>query len=138
VANPSIDTLRKVSIFADLDERDLKHLSQAFKERRFPAGHTIASEGKRGVGFFVIEEGTAKVEIGGEERATLGPGDSFGEIALIDGAARTATVTAASELTAYGLTSWEFKPIVESNGEIAWKMLEALARKLRAAEQRTS
>ena len=128
--------LRKVPIFADLNERDLKHLADAFKERHFPAGHVIAAEGKTGVGFFVIGEGTATVTVGGEDRAKLGPGDSFGEIALIDDGSRTASVTAESELTAYGLTSWEFRPIVESNAEIAWKLLQAMAKKLRAAEQR--
>jgi CRP-like cAMP-binding protein len=138
VAKPTTETLRKVSIFADLDDRELRHIAESFKERRFPEGHTIASEGKGGVGFFVIENGTATVTVGGQERGTLGPGDSFGEIALIDDGARTASVTAASELTTYGMTSWDFKPIVESNAQIAWKMLQALARKLRAAEQRSS
>lgn len=136
MANPSLDTLRKVSIFADIDDRDLRHLAKAFKERHFPAGREIAVEGKSGVGFFVIEDGTAKVTVGGEERGTLGPGDSFGEIALIDDGQRTASVTATSDLTAYGLTSWEFRPIVEGNSQIAWKLLQAMARRLRAAEQR--
>lgn len=138
MAHPSFDTLRKVPLFADLDERELRHIAESFKERRFPAGHTIASEGKGGVGFFVIQEGTATVTIGGEERGELGPGDSFGEIALIDDGSRTASVTAKSDLATYGMTSWDFKPIVEGNSQIAWKLLQALARKLRAAEQRAT
>lgn len=136
MAAPSPETLRKVSIFADLEERELQRVARAFKERRFREGHEIAAEGKSGIGFFVIEDGTAKVTVGGEERGTLGPGDSFGEIALIDDGQRTASVVATSDLTAYGLTSWEFKPIVEGNGAIAWKLLQAMARRLRAAEQR--
>ena len=72
----------------------------------------------------------------GEQLAMLGPGDYFGEIALIDDGPRSATVTADTELRCWGLTSWEFKPIVETNAEIAWKLLEALAKRLRAIEQR--
>ena len=99
-------------------------------------GETIASEGQRGIGFFLIESGQAKVTVGGEERGALGAGDYFGEIALIDDGPRSATVTADSELRCWGLTSWEFKPIVETNAEIAWKLLEALAKRLRSVEQR--
>ena len=136
VRTPSTDMLRKVPIFSTLDERELKFVAEAFIERHFPAGHTIAAEGTGGVGFFVIDEGTAAVTVGGENRATLGPGDSFGEIALIDDGSRTATVTAETDLTAYGMTAWEFRPIVESNAQIAWKLLQAMAQRLRAAELR--
>ena len=73
---------------------------------------------------------------GGQDRATLGPGDHFGEIALIDDGVRTASVKADSQLKAYGLTSWEFKPLVESNATIAWKLLKTMAVRLREAEGR--
>ena len=79
---------------------------------------------------------TASVTVGGEQRGTVGPGDYFGEIALIDEGARTASLTAESDMVCYGMTFWEFRPIVESDARIAWKLLQALARKLRAAEQR--
>ena len=71
----------------------------------------------------------------GKKRRTLGPGDYFGEIALIDEGARSATVTASSELQCWGLTFWDFGPLVQGNGTIAWKLLQPLAKKLRAAEQ---
>jgi len=71
-------------------------------------------------------------------KARLGPGDHFGEIALIADKGRTATVTAESELRCYGLTRWEFRPVVESNPQVAWKMLEAVARMVREADQRES
>jgi len=105
-------------------------------ERTFEAGSNVATEGSGGVGFFVIGEGEAGVTVHGEERATLGPGQYFGEVALIDEGSRTATIVAKTDLTCYGLTAWEFRPLVESNGAIAWKLLQTLARRLREAEQR--
>ena len=123
-------------LFADLDRRELQSLASSFKERTFSAGQEIASEGAGGVGFFIIEDGRAKVSRHGEELATLGPRDYFGEIALIDAGARTATVTAETDLRCYGLTSWEFRPLVESNAGIAWKLLQQLAKRLREAQDR--
>lgn len=108
------------------------------KERNFSPGDTIASEGQSGIGFFIIEEGEAAVTIGGEERATLKSGDHFGEIALIDDGARTATVTAKTPLKAYGITAWEFRPMVEQNAGLAWKLLQELAKRLRDAELRSN
>jgi CRP-like cAMP-binding protein len=131
-----VELVRDVPLFADLDRRELQGLANSMKERTFRSGQTIAAEGQTGIGFFVIAEGTANVSKGGEERATLGPGDYFGEIALIDDGVRTASVTADSELKVYGLTSWEFRPLVESNASIAWKLLQTMAKRLRDAEAR--
>jgi CRP-like cAMP-binding protein len=136
VAEPSVELLRRVPLFADFDHSDLKRLARSFRERTFESGSTVAAEGKTGAGFFVIDSGEAAVTVRGEERAKLGPGDYFGEIALIDDGARSATITADSDLHCYGLTSWEFRPLVESNASIAWKLLETIAQRLRAAQQR--
>ena len=106
------------------------------KERTFDAGETIAREGEGGVGFFVIEDGTAKVSVGGEERRTLGPGDYFGEIALISEGARTATVTADTQLRTYGMTFWDFRPLVEDTPGIAWKLLQAAVKQYDQSQQR--
>jgi CRP-like cAMP-binding protein len=76
------------------------------------------------------------VTVDGETRRTLGPGDYFGEIALIDGGARTATITAVSDGKAYGLTPWSFRPLVEGNASIAWPLLEAMAARVRELEQK--
>jgi CRP-like cAMP-binding protein len=130
------ELLKRIPLFSDLDGRDLQSLANSFKERRFHEGETIAAEGSSGIGFFVIGEGTAAVTVHGAERATLGPGDYFGEVALIDEGQRSASIVADTPLTAYGLTAWEFRPFVESNGRVAWKLLQTLASRLRAAEQR--
>jgi CRP/FNR family cyclic AMP-dependent transcriptional regulator len=129
----TVEQLQRVPLFADLDQRELQSLASSFKERIFEAGSTVVGEGSGGVGFFIIDEGDAKVTVGGEERARLGPGQYFGELALIDDGTRTATITAETELKCYGLTSWEFRPLVESNSQIAWKLLQALAKQLREA-----
>jgi CRP-like cAMP-binding protein len=136
VAKPSLDTLRRVPLFSTLEQRDLERIADSFKQRDYAAGDEIASEGAGGAGFFVIGDGKAKVLVHGEERATLGPGDYFGEIALIDEGARTATVTAETDMTTYAMTFWEFRPIVETDSRIAWKLVQALAQRLREADAR--
>jgi CRP/FNR family cyclic AMP-dependent transcriptional regulator len=130
-----VDALRRVPLFAQLDKREVEQIARSFKERRFSEGETVAKEGLGGAAFFLIDSGEATVSVGGKERATLKPGDYFGEIALIDEGARSATVTASSDLVCYGLTFWEFRPLVQNNAAIGWKLLQSLAVKLRAAEQ---
>jgi CRP/FNR family cyclic AMP-dependent transcriptional regulator len=134
VAEAPVELLQRVPLFADFERGELQRLARSFKQRIFETGSTVALEGKTGAGFFVIESGEASVSVHGAERAKLGPGDYFGEIALIDDGARSATVTADSELHCYGLTSWEFRPLVEGNASIAWKLLETMAKRLRAAQ----
>jgi CRP-like cAMP-binding protein len=130
VASDASKLLQSVPLFSGLDPRELETIARTVHERTFDAGDTVASEGEGGVGFFVISEGQAKVEVGGTEVRTLGPGDHFGEIALITEGVRTATVKAESELKCYGLTPWEFRPLVQTNATIAWKILQALAKQV--------
>ena len=127
-------TLKRVPLFADLDDRELKEIAGSMRERRFSAGDTVTQEGAAGVGFFVIESGEADITVDGQPKGTIGPGDYFGEVALIDGGPRSATVTATTDLVCYGLTFWEFRPLVEGNGTIGWKLLQALAKRLRATD----
>lgn len=133
MAGAPVEVLQRVPLFADLDRRELQQVARLFKERRFPEGETVMKEGLGGAAFFVIESGEATVSVGGTQRARLTAGDFFGEIALIDEGARTATVTAATDLACYGLTLWEFGPLVRENGEIGWKLLQALATRYRDA-----
>jgi CRP/FNR family transcriptional regulator, cyclic AMP receptor protein len=128
VAQEAMNLLKRVPIFAGLDDRDLARIAGSMKQRTFHAGDTVTTEGQGGVGFFVIEDGEAKVTIHGDERRRLGPGDYFGEVALLTDRPRTATITAESDLRCYGMTSWDFKPLVETHGSIAWKLLQAMAK----------
>lgn len=128
------DVLRRVPLFADLDKRELAQIARLFKERRFSAGQTVVQEGSGGAAFFLIDSGEATVTAGGRRRATLGPGDFFGELALIDEGVRTATITAETDLGCYGLTFWDFRPLVQNNAAIGWKLVQALVRRLREAE----
>jgi CRP-like cAMP-binding protein len=125
--------LERVTLFADLEEHERAEVGQLLKERRFAAGETVIQEGSGGSAFYVIDSGEARVLVGGEWRATLGPGDHFGEIALIDQGSRTATIVAASELVCHGITYWDFRPFVERNGAIGWKLLQGMARMYRDA-----
>ena len=134
MAGAPVAALQRVPLFADLSDDELEQIALLFKERRFAAGETVVKEGADGAAFFLIESGEATVSVAGKERPTLRPGDHFGEIALIDEGVRSATITATTDLVCYGLTFWEFKPLVVENGEIGWKLLHYLAQKLRSAE----
>jgi CRP/FNR family transcriptional regulator len=134
MAEAPVELLRRVPLFSGLGDRELKQIARSMKERTFGAGDKVTEEGKGGVGFFVIEDGTAKVSIGGADVRTFGPGDYFGEIALVADIDRTATITAESDLRCFGMTSWDFRPLVESNASIAWNMLQVMAQRLKEAQ----
>jgi CRP-like cAMP-binding protein len=129
-----VDALSKVPMLASLDRRHLERLARDFTERSFPAGQVVVKEGdERGIGFFVIADGEAVVTKEGREVGRLGPGDSFGEVALISDRVRTATVTAESELQTYVMTLWDFRSFVQGDADVAWKLLEHLAHLLHQA-----
>ncbi len=130
-----LDVVRNVRLFSELDRKEAAAIAALFKKRSFPKGETVIKEGSGGAAFYLIESGEVTVTIGGEPRATLGPGDHFGEIALIDEGVRTATATAVDDLVCWGLTVWELRPLVQTNGVIGWKLLQTLAKHLREAEQ---
>ena len=117
--------LGEVPLFQGLSQRQLKRLARLFKERRFAAGRPVVKQGEMsGVGFFVISEGEASVTVDGSYVKGLGPGDSFGELALISQQERAATVTADSPLTCQVINLWDFRSFAKDNPEITWKLLQ--------------
>ena len=129
-----VEVLQNVQLFSTLEQEDMEELARQLHERRFPEGGEVTTEGSTGAGFFVIAAGNAEVLVGGEHRATLGPGDYFGEVALIDDGVRSASIVAATDLLCYGLTPWEFRPFVEEHPKVAWALLQALARRIRESQ----
>jgi len=134
MAGAPVEALRRVPLFADLDADELQQVALLFKKRHFAQGETVIREGTDGAAFFLIESGEASVAVAGATRDSLRAGDHFGEIALIDEGVRSATITALTDLDCYGLTYWEFRPLLLENGAIGLKLLQSLAQKLRAAE----
>ena len=128
-----VGLLARVPLFSDCSKRDLQTVARVVRSIPHKNGTVIAREGDPGVGLFVIVEGTAEVSIGGRKRATLGPGDFFGEIALLDGGPRTATVTATTDVQLLGLTEWVFRGLMVEHPTIALKTLQQMAGRLRAA-----
>ncbi len=124
------DVLSRVPLFGDLNESELQVLADSMSERVFPAGEVVTAEGTAADGFFVIERGDAEVTVLGESRATMTAGDYFGEIALLMGSERTATITATSDLHCYELSPVDFRTIVEGNPGIAWNVMQSMAARL--------
>lgn len=119
------ETLKRVPLFSALSQRQLRRLRKDFRERTFRPGATILREGEMGgVDFFVIVEGEASVTVGGKETARLRPGDHFGELALIAGRERFATVTAVEPVQCLSMASWHFRTFVHENPDVAWKLLQ--------------
>jgi hypothetical protein len=129
------ESLQKVPLFEGLDRREADLVARLLKERRFSAGETVVREGSGGSAFYLIVAGEATVSVAGKERGTLESGDYFGEISLIDDGERLATVTAKTDLVCQGLTYWDFRPLVQANAMIGWKLLQSVARKLRRNAQ---
>lgn len=122
-----LDALAQVPLFSGLTPRELEMVDKVSKEIHRSEGTDIVREGEDGIGFHLILSGTAQVTRGGKVLRELGPGDYFGEIALIDGGKRSATVTATSDLTLASLSHWEFMPLVRENPDLAAKLLVGLA-----------
>jgi voltage-gated potassium channel len=121
----TVELLAGVPLLASLERKDLQRLAKDFTERTFPAGSVVVKEGDtHGMGFFVVAAGEGSVSVGGTEVAKVGPGDYFGEVALISDRVRTATVTATTDLTTLVMTFWDFRAFVRSDAEVAWKLLE--------------
>jgi CRP/FNR family cyclic AMP-dependent transcriptional regulator len=131
--NDVVARLGQVPIFGGCSKRDLQTIARAARPLKHEAGSVIAREGEPGAGLFVIDVGEAVVTIGGKKVNHLGPGDFFGEMALLDGGPRTATVTAETDVTLFALTEWVFRGLLSEHPSIAIRTLEAVAARLRKA-----
>jgi CRP-like cAMP-binding protein len=131
----SIDDLREVHLLRGLKESDLVSLAADLAERRVAAGDPIVGEGTGGVAFFFILQGETSVSVAGEEVATLKRGDYVGELALLDPEGpRSATVTAKTDVVLAAMSAWQFRPFVLAHSDVAWMLLQRLARRLREAQ----
>jgi CRP-like cAMP-binding protein len=134
---PSVaDDLKRVPLFGSLNDRQRRKLARLCRERQVNAGTTIVKEGlMSGVGFFVVAEGEAAVTIGGKEVAHLGPGDHFGELALITRQERSASVTAQTPMRCLEIRFWDFRDFARANPDVMWKLLEHVVALLSANDQ---
>jgi len=133
-AKPAIEHLKHVALFSACTTKELALISTACTQLRFSAGEVLAREGAHGHEFIVIVDGKTSVSIGGVEIAMLAPGEFFGEIALLDGGPRTATVVAETDVVVEVIGQREFDTVVAGAPHLAKNLLVGLARRLRAAD----
>ena len=131
MADPRVERLRSVPLFRSCSDKELAFIASRADEVDIQAGRVLTEKGKSGGDFFIILEGKAEVDAGQGKR-TLGPGEFFGEIALIDNGPRTATVKAATPMRCLVLGHAQFRDVLHQNGEIAVKILRAVTERLRA------
>jgi len=126
---PSVaEELKRVPLFSGLSQRQLRQLAKDFTDRRVPAGALLAKQGEMsGVAFFVVAEGEAAVIVDGERVATIGPGDYFGELAMISESERTATVAALTAMRCHTIRFWHFRAFAKKNPDVTWKLLQHVA-----------
>ena len=130
-----LEKLAAVPLFSDLSKRTLNRILDNSKETTHVAGQTVVTQGHEGAGFHMILSGRAKVVRGGRKVATLGPGEYFGEMALLDGGRRTATVIAETDLVTLYIAQWGFKALVRDNPQMAWKIVVHLTKRLREEQK---
>jgi CRP-like cAMP-binding protein len=127
--------LRAVDMFSTLSDKQLRQIAALGAVSDHPAGSVLSEQGRTGVGFHLMLSGTAQIEVGGQVRATIKAGDHFGEIALIDGEPRSATVRVGPDgARTFGLTSWKFGPLLDQHPEITLSLLKTLCGRLRRVE----
>ena len=126
--------VKEAKLFQGLPESELRSFEKQLKIVKHPAGHEIVVRGEGGVGFMVITDGTVSVKTVQGHTRKLGPGDSFGEMALLDHEGRSATITADTEVTLATIPEWNFKPFLKEHPEVTYRLLQTLSRRIRQAE----
>jgi CRP/FNR family transcriptional regulator, cyclic AMP receptor protein len=127
--------LRSAKLFKGLPEKELKAIEKELKVITHPAGHDIIVKGGSGVGFMIITEGKVTVTTAQGKKRSLGPGDSFGEMALLDHQGRSASIKADTDVTLATIPEWNFKSFLNAHPEVTYRMLQALSERVREAEK---
>ncbi len=134
-ADPSVvAALRRTDVFASLSDKALRRVAAMATQVRHPAGKLVTEEGGSGVVFHLIADGTASVQVGGAHGVSLRSGDYFGEMTLIDGRPRSATVTAETDLHTIFIARWNFEPLLDDEPKITKHLLLVMCERLRRAE----
>ena len=127
--------IKQAKLFAGLPDSEVRSIEKQLKIVKHPAGHEIVVRGEGGVGFMVIVSGEAEVTTYDGRHRTLGPGDHFGEMALLDMQGRSADITAKTDLVLAAVTEWGFKQFLADHPELTYRLLQTLSRRLREAEE---
>ncbi|MCI4352647.1 MAG: cyclic nucleotide-binding domain-containing protein [Thermoplasmata archaeon] len=131
-AGPALAMLGSVPLFSGLGKSQLRTMVTSAKERTYRAGETIVKQGEKGIGFYLILDGQARVEKAGQQVAVLGPGQFFGEMALLDQQPRTADVLASGAVRCLVLSPWEFWSAVGNEPEVLRTLLKETVRRMRS------
>ena len=126
--------IKQGKLFQGLPDSEVRSIEKQLKVVKHPAGHDIVVRGEGGVGFMIITDGTVTVNTASGRKRKLGPGDSFGEMALLDQEGRSATVKADTDVTLATIPEWNFKPFLHEHPEVAYRLLQTLSRRIRQAE----
>jgi CRP/FNR family transcriptional regulator, cyclic AMP receptor protein len=129
-----VTEVKHAKLFAGLPESEVRSIEKQMKIVQHPAGHEIVVKGENGVGFMIILDGTVTVStIQGKSR-TLGPGDSFGEMSLLDHEGRSANIKADTDVSLATIPEWSFKPFLKEHPEVSYRLLQVLSQRVRQAE----
>jgi len=126
--------VKEAKLLRGLPDSELRSVEKQMKTVRHPAGHEIVVQGENGVGFMIILDGTVTVDTVQGKARKLGPGDSFGEMALLDHEGRSATIKADTDVTLATIPEWNFKPFLKEHPEVAYRLLQVLSQRVRQAE----
>ncbi len=126
--------LKQAKLLQGLPESELRSLEKQMKTVKHPAGHEIVVKGENGVGFMIILDGTVTVATVQGKARRLGPGDSFGEMALLDHEGRSANIKADTDVSLATIPEWNFKPFLKEHPEVAYRLLQLLSQRVRQAE----
>jgi CRP-like cAMP-binding protein len=129
-----VTKLSDAKLLQGIPDSELRSIEKQVKIVTHPAGHEIVVRGEGGVGFMIITDGSVTVQTVTGHARKLGPGDSFGEMALLDHEGRSATITADTEVTMASIPEWNFKPFLKEHPEVAYRLLQTMSRRVRQAE----